>query len=237
MSWPRSGGWSWILFASALLAVCCSDGGGVTTDGGGPGGDGPAATSAPFRFGFLSAYGQPAVDLEWKKKGKDLAQFSSGLVKELGARWARELIFIYPRSTTLGSMEAAALKQAKADGVNVMAVVAVDQKDFPSKETESMTWIGQVVSNLSGQVKYWQVHNEVGKDGRYKKSADYLELLKAASAAIRKACADCKVVMGSTTPDASYFAALVDGGDALVDAYDAHLFDENHFSLLEQLRA
>lgn len=225
-----------MILAMFLIPGCSDDEGaappdsGSTTDTGG-------ATPGPHRFGFLSAYGQRAVNLEWKKSGKDLVQSSSQCVRDLGARWARELFFIYPQSSTVDLMGEAALKQAQADGLSVVGVVAVDQTEFPSQKSQAMAWVSEVVKNYAKQVKYWQVHNEVGKKGRYEQASDYLELLKATSAAIRQGCADCKVVMGSTVPDESYFGALVTGGDALVDAYDAHLFDENHFVLLEKFVA
>ena len=222
-----------VLVIAAALSICCSEDSAVTPDAGGPGADGPGSGYSPRRFGFLSAYGQRPVNQEWKKVGKDLVHFSSGLVKEVGAGWARELTFIYPGATTLDPITEAALKQAETDGQTVLAVVAVDQSSFPSKKTESMAWLDKLIRGLSSRVKYWQVHNEVGKKDRYEKSADYLELLKAASGTIRKACGECKVVMASTIPDEAYFAALVDGGDSHVDAYDAHMFDEKHFSVLK----
>ena len=203
------------------------------SDGGGPEVDQGSVAPGPRRFGFLSSYGVPSVAKAWTQQKKDLMQFSSGLVKELGTGWTREFHFIYPGPTSLSPLQKKTLNQAEKDGLTVVVTIAVDEQYFPSKKTETMAWVDKAVSTNAARLRHWQVHNEVGKKGRYTESKDYLALLAATSPVIRKACPKCTVIMGSTVPSVSYASDLVANGDKHVDAYDAHLFNEDQFSFLE----
>ncbi|HBE01530.1 MAG TPA: hypothetical protein DC049_03510 [Spirochaetia bacterium] len=175
------------------------------------------------RFGFLDVYGQSRDSLYniWKDKfGMDLIAESSRMANDLGIGWIR-LSFWYPKNK-LDSYSRKKYDQAVADGLDIFATIYIDEKDHLNEN--AYVWLETIVSEYSSKIKYWQVHNEVGKPNRYAQADTYIELLARSSSTIKKACPDCSVVMGSTLPNKNYYTLVIDKGDSYVDAYDFHIF-------------
>lgn len=177
------------------------------------------------RFGFLSVYGQsrPTQYRIWDEEfGLDLIAESSILVEDLSIGWTR-ISFWY--TLIPDNYNQQKFDQAKKDGLEFFATVIIEESDF--NEISYSEWLKEIISKYSSDVKYWQIHNEVGKKDRYENPDDYLELVRVTSSVIKESCDDCIIVMGSTIPNEEYYDVVIQKGDSCVDAYDFHIFSED----------
>lgn len=193
------------------------------------------------RFGFLGTHGPEKAILfdKWASLyGIDLVEESNHYAKDLGIGWSRELSFMFVpgagyQSITHSQYLSKKLEYALNAGLKIVATILVEEGDFMNNKEEMKEWLAAAVEENKNNIDYWQVHNEVGKIGpegpRYTDPDDYIDLLKTCVEVIKNSCENCKVMMGSTEPESTYYTKVIEEGDPYVDAYDYHIFDSSEF--------
>lgn len=185
------------------------------------------------RFGFLSAHGQQLNTLfaKWDQSESinlNLINESQKHVLDLNVGWSREITLIYTASSspmvTLYANER--IIAAKSANLKIVATVGIDETIFDNNKSGYGSWLTSLVSLYKNDVEYWQIHNEVGQQGRFENVANYIALLKFSYEKIKQTCSNCKVMMGSTIPNLPYLVSMVADGDSFVDSYDFHLFGD-----------
>jgi hypothetical protein len=105
---------------------------------------------------------------------------------------------------------------AKEEGINLIVILlGGPQPDTPEKRKNYCEYVYQVVNRYKDSIKIWEIWNEpnISNFWRNPDAKLYIELVKEAYAAAKKADPTCTVIIGSTSgPGTDWFNGIYDNG-------------------------